>query len=220
MKLYLSSYRMGDHFDELWRLAGPNAKVGLISNALDYIPAEARRAFARKNFDPLSFFQANGFDAADLDLREYFGRADSLKQALREFQIVWAVGGNAFLLLRAMHASGFHQCIGPLVASDHLIYGGWSAGVVVAARSLRGIELMDDPTIKVDGYPTGEQPWDGLGLIDFLIVPHFQSDHPEAPAGEKTAAYMVANNIRHQTLRDGEVIIIRDQNIEILPAGS
>jgi len=105
-----------------------------------------------------------------------------------------------------------------LVASDRVVYGGWSAGVVVAAKSLRGIELMDDPTVVVEGYPRTDQPWDGLGLIDFMIVPHFESNHGEAPAAERAAAYMTANGIKHQTLRDGEVIIVRGSTVEIRPA--
>jgi len=218
MKLYLSSYRMGDHFDEFRDLAGPGAKVGLISNALDFIPAEARRAYARTNFDPVAFFRANGFEAEDLDLRQYFGLPDLMKDTLQKFQAIWVLGGNAFLLLRAMRASGFHDCIGPMVRTGGLVYGGWSAGIVVTAKSLRGIELMDDPKVVVEGYPRAEQPWEGLGLMDFLIVPHFQSNHGEAAAAERATAYMSAKGIKHQTLRDGEVIIVRGNDIVIRPA--
>ena len=218
MKLYLSYYRMGDHFSELQEMAEPQARVAVISNALDYISIEKRLEYSLTHFDWCDFFNSNGFEAEELDLRKYIGSPDSLSEVIKTFQVVWVVGGNAFLLLRAVHASGLNQCLAPLVRSDQIVYGGFSAGAVVAAENLRGIELMDDPTAIVDGYPATKQPWDGLGLVDFLIVPHFQSEHEEAPAAEKAANYMAANKIKHQTLRDGEVIIVRGQKMEIRPA--
>jgi dipeptidase E len=87
-----------------------------------------------------------------------------------------------------------------------MVYGGWSAGAAVAGRTLRGIDLMDDPTVVVGGYMT-EPTWDGLGLVDYAIVPHFESEHPEAEAAQRAHAYMTANGIAHRTLRDGEVIV-------------
>lgn len=89
-----------------------------------------------------------------------------------------------------------------------LIYGGWSAGAVVAGPTLRGIEIMDDPYIVAESYQI-EPVWDGLGLVDFSIVPHFESDHPEAEAAARAHEHMTATGIPHRTMRDGEVIIVR-----------
>ena len=81
MKLYLSSYKLGDHVDELIKMAGTQPRVALISNALDYIPIEARLDHFRNVFDPIAHFAAHGMDASDLDLRHYFGRSDALREA-------------------------------------------------------------------------------------------------------------------------------------------
>lgn len=214
MRLYLASYRTGDSHSELIRMAGAGARVGVISNAVDFIPTADREAYARKVFDPVADFRAHGLDAYDLDLRAYFRRPEALLAELESTRMVWAVGGNAFLLRRAMRQSGFDAIAPGLIWAERLVYGGWSAGACVAAPSLRGLELMDDPTELAEGYDPAPI-WEGLGLIDAAVVPHWRSDHPEAQAAEQVAAWMTANRIPHRTLRDGDVLIQNGETLEL-----
>jgi dipeptidase E len=65
---------------------------------------------------------------------------------------------------------------------------------------------MDDPSIVAEGYAR-EPIWEGLGLIDFSIVPHVQSVHPEAEAAARALAWLKKNNLPVRGLRDGEAII-------------
>jgi dipeptidase E len=206
MQLYLSSYRMGDQFDQLVAAIPSEATVAVVSNAVDFIPVADRLAYARNIFDPVEHFRTHGLAAIDLDLRAYFGRVDALRSALDDVRLVWAIGGNAFLLRRAMAQSGLDQILKDRIAARTLIYGGWSAGAVVAGPSLRGLDLMDDPDVVVDDYMQ-EPVWEGLGLVDFSIVPHFQSAHPEAGAAARAAAWLAEQGLPFRVLRDGEVII-------------
>jgi dipeptidase E len=189
MRLYLSSHRFGDRFDLLLAMVGQGARAAVISNALD--------------------LASHGLDAADLDLRHYFGKEDALEAVLADLDLVWVTGGNAFLLRRAMHQSGFDRLIGPLLERDKLVYGGWSAGAVVASPSLRGMDLMDDPVQVAEGYDP-QIIWDGLNLIAFHLVPHFGSG-PDAPAAEKVTAYMLDQAMPYRTMQDGDVLV-RDAN--------
>ena len=207
MRLYLSSFRMGDHFDTLLGMIGPKAKVAVISNAVDFVPTADRQAYVRTVFDPVVAFTDQGLEAFDLDLRAYFARPDALATVLTDVQLVWAVGGNTFLLRRAFAQSGLDEIIKRGLAEDSLVYGGWSAGAVIAGPTLRGIDLMDEPHVIVDGYQAAPI-WDGLGLVDYVIVPHFASDHPESADAARCAAYYTERRIAHRTLRDGEVIIV------------
>jgi len=207
MKLYLSSFRMGDRFDDLVSVLGPGAKVAVVSNALDHIPADARRAYARTGFDAQRVFVERGLDAFDLDLRSHFGASRTLQDALEGVRLVWAVGGNSFLLRRAMRQSGLDRWLPSRVQEGTLIYGGWSAGAVVAGPDLDGIELVDDPTVTAEGYETAVVR-EGLGLVDFTVVPHYRSDHPEADAVERVAAFRQERRLPFRTLRDGEVIVV------------
>jgi dipeptidase E len=214
VKLYLASWRTGDSFRELVRMAGPGGRVGVIANAADFIPTDEREAYRRKVHDPIAEFREHGLDAYDLDLRAYFRRPEALLAELERTTLVWATGGNAFLLRRAMRQSGFDALAPGLIWAGRLAYGGWSAGACVAGPSLRGLELMDNPEVVADGYP-GAVVWEGLGLIDAAVVPHWRSDHPEAEAAEAVAAWMSASGVPHRTLRDGDVLIQNGETLEL-----
>jgi dipeptidase E len=218
VKLYLSSLMVGDHVDRLIALAGgPGARMAVITNALDYIPLEAQLEHARTRFDPMIYFADNGFDPSLLDLRFYFGRPAALRAVLLRHKVIWALGGNAFLLRRALRESGFDTIIGDLLGED-IVYAGWSAGACVAGDSLRAIGLMDDPGVSAPGYDPAEPIWDGLGLVPFTIIPHYRSEHPEAPAAQKAAEFALSNGIDYRTLSDGDVLLLaEDGEPRLLP---
>jgi len=217
VRLYLSSHRLADSFDELLAMAGPAARTAVISNAVDFIPDAERESYARDVYDVIADFRERGLAAFDLDLRRYFGRPDALQDELARARLVWCVGGNAFLLRRAMRQSGFDLVAPPLIAAERLIYGGWSAGAVVAGPHLRGIELMDDPEALAEGYDPAPI-WEGLSLVDVAIVPHFRSDHPEADAAERAVAFLQARGLAYRTLRDGEALVQNGAELELRPA--
>lgn len=206
MRLYLSSYRLGAATGELLRLMRGRRRVGIIANALDFIPMADRRAHARNVYDPVAAFAALGLEARYLDLRHWFDDPEGLDEALLACDLLWAMGGNSFLLRRAMRQSGFDRLIGPLLAEDRLVYGGFSAGAVVAGPSLAGIEIVDPPLDLAEGYDPAVIS-EGLGLVDAIIVPHYRSDHPEAAAVEKVAALLAERKVPHITLSDGEVLV-------------
>ncbi len=214
MRLYLASHRLDDGLAELLRMAGPGARTAVVYNAVDFIPAAEREAYRRNVHDPVAEFRAHGLDAFNLDLRSYFRRPEVLLAELEQTRLVWATGGNAFLLRRAMRQSGFDALAPGLVWAERLIYGGWSAGACVAAPSLRGLDLMDDPQVLADGYDPAVV-WEGLGLIDAAIVPHYRSGHAESDAADACAAWMQANKIPHRTLRDGDALIQNGGDLEL-----
>jgi dipeptidase E len=216
MRLYLSSFRMGDSFDELLAMTDAALRVAVVSNAVDFIPDEARRAYAQTVFDPIRHFADHGRRAFDLDLRRYFADPSALKDALADVGLVWTVGGNAFLLRRAMRQSGFDDLLTDALAEDRLAYGGWSAGAVVAGPTLRGIEVMDDPSVLAEGYGA-EAVWEGLGLVGAVIVPHVGSDHPEADAAARAVRSLAAQGVAHIALRDGEVLIVNGGPPQLRP---
>lgn len=198
---------MGDEAARLLSLAGRGARVAVISNALDYISPDARQAYADNGgFMAEDWFMEHGLTVSQLDLRSHIG-SPRIEKALDGIDLVWAVGGNAFLLLRAIRQSGLEPVLKRRLAENSLMYGGWSAGACVAGSSLRGIHLMDEPFRIAEGYEPDPQ-WVGMGLIDQVIVPHFESDHAEATAAAMAAAYLKGEGISFQPLRDGETIIV------------
>ena len=193
-------------------------KVLVVANALDAIPTAARQRYMAEIYDPYTELASYGFSVSDLDLRNYFGGAAGLHDRLLDADFVWVLGGNSFVLRRAMALSGFDAEVIRSLNSDDLMYGGFSAGAVVVPPSLKGIDLMDDPGVVPDGY-TAAVVWSGLGLIDFSIVPHFRSDHPETQVAELAADYFTEHGIPFKTLADGDVIVKSGNTIEILCDG-
>lgn len=49
--------------------------------------------------------------------------------------------------------------------------------------------------------------WDGLGWVDFAIVPHWKSEHPESAVAEVAVKYLLENGLLHKTLSDGQAFL-------------
>ncbi len=205
MKFYLSSYKLGNEIDTLKTLILNNKKTAFISNALDFSSdLERRKKSEQSDIDDLI---GVGLDVELVDLRDYFDHQDDLEKKLSEFGVIWVRGGNVFVLREAMKRSGFDVILKRLAQKEGVLYGGYSAGVCVLAPTLRGIELVDDPNVKPYGDNT-ETIFEGLNIIDYSVVPHYQSNHPESEKMETVVEYMKKNEIPFKTLKDGEVIVI------------
>ena len=208
MRLYLSSFQLGDRSDLLVdmvrRGAGPPT-VGVIANACD-VGDPARRVVTVEQ--ELEAMRGIGLEPREIDLRDYPPDTGALERDLDGLAALWVRGGNAFVLRYAMATSGADRLIPRLVAEDTLVYAGYSAGPCVLAPSLHGLELCDFPGDVRESY--GAEPvWQGLGVIDRPFVPHL--DTPGHPETELVA--QVADRYRHEGvdfwgLRDGQVVLI------------
>lgn len=214
MKLYLSSYRLGYKAERLTELLKPKngqKKVAFIANALD---AEANyiRVLHSTNRD-VTDLQEVGITVERLDLKEYFGKSEKLQEKLQEFSGIYVRGGNVFVLKEAFVLSGLDVIVQNLAKSnDDFVYAGYSAGVCILSKSLRGLELVDNIDQYPEEYPARKEKisvsqFSGLGLLDFSVAPHFRSDHPESQAINKTIEFFMEEKMLFLALRDGEVLI-------------
>lgn len=212
MRMYLSSYKFGDHADELKRLAPDVRKVAIIANAIDFGDRDCVSESVEKAQDELATL---GLQAESLDLREYFGKTGELEQALKAYEMVWVHGGNAFLLRRAYKQSGFDEILKKRLAEDTLVYAGYSAAVVVVTPTLKGVDIVDDPAIVPEGYENAVE-LSGLGFIPYVVAVHYKSEHPESELIDQYITYCEKNSLPYKTLRDGEVMIVDGVNEKIL----
>ena len=211
MRLYLSSSRLGNHPERLVALVPPRTRVIIVLNALDNAPQAREEWLASQTAD----LESLGFVVEELDLRNYFGRPERLASALQGRGLIWINGGNTFLLRRAMRQSGFDSAIRALLASDEIVYAGFSAAACCAAPTLRGIEFVDDPLADAGGY-TVETLWDGLRLIDYCIAVHYGCQDAQGEGIERAIAYWKSQQTAYLTLRDGEAVVIDNNKTEVV----
>jgi len=205
MKLYLSSYRLGNKKDKLQEMVLEPKRIAVIANAIDYATSDIRLEKLNINLTELKEI---GFDPEELDLRNYFDQKEKLITDLNRFNAVYVRGGNSFLLLKAFIQSGFDLVIKELASDPSFVYIGYSAGICVLAPDLHGLEIVDDPYIKVEKY-SDEVIWKGLGILDYLPVPHYKSEDKEISDGnDKVIEYLIKNEIKYTPIKDGEVMII------------
>ena len=166
---------------------------------------EPNRDQPRKRFDQEALEEL-GFKVELLDLRKYFGQKELLRRELQNIHAFYAIGGNTFVLRKAMQLSGFDELLLEYSNDSNYLYAGYSAGICCLCKDLSAISIMDDP--QIDPYDSGTPPiYHGIGFIEETIIPHFMSDHKETEAASRTVEFCKQNGISYKALRDGEVLM-------------
>ncbi len=204
MRLYLSSYRIGSQPETLAGMVKGMRRAFIITNALDVSQdLERGRVGLQREVGDLTRL---GIKSEELDLRAYFGMAEKLRRKIDQVEMLWVVGGNAFVLRRAMQQSGLDQILWEKQSETDFVYSGYSAGVCVITPTLQGLHLVDDPKVAPEGY-NPEVIWEGLGMLPYCVAPHYHSDHPDTEMINLEVDYFIQHKILFKALHDGEVIV-------------
>ena len=176
MRLYLASHNLGPYTNELLKLVGEGRKALFIENARDYYPDEKR---ANDLQEKLAMLSELGFEVEELNLRDYFGKSDKLREYINSYKpdLIYASGGNVFLLATAYRLSGFDKILREDLANDKYAYGGFSAGTMAICKTIRIYghdHLVPERVPEVYGV---NAVLDGVGLVDYQLIPH--ADVPE-----------------------------------------
>lgn len=220
MRLYLSSFRIGDHPQVLRELVdrsrpeGPRRAV-LVGAALDGLAEPVR---AERMADEAQRLADQGFEVTELDLRDP-GQLAGMPELLAGADLLWLRGGNAFVLSHQLRASGLDGLILAALDADQLVVGGYSAGPCVLGPSLLGIELCDDPSEvpRTFGVPAGHAC---LGVLPTHVVPHIDTPgHPESAALDQVLAGHRIAGRPAIGLRDGDVLVVDGglNTLQLLP---
>lgn len=215
MKFYLSSYKFGSEPEKLVALFSNNKSIGYIPNALDFTQADPQRKKEHIEKD-MAGLKEIGLVPTLLDLKSYFGNQEALKNVIQVLGGLWISGGNVFVLRQAMRLSGLDNILIRGETSEAFVYAGYSAAGCVLSESLKGYSVYLALASDVSDLPYEEQKeiiWEGLNLIPFFFMPHYDSlIHPRSEEIQRKAAYCKEHSIPYMALRDGEVIVIAEQN--------
>jgi dipeptidase E len=206
-KLFLYSMNISDgQVAELSRLTGKEAKdikIALIENAADV--EEGSENWLPAFREP--FIKA-GYQVILTDLRTWVNDHEDLKAKLEVADIIWVGGGNTYYLRWILKTTGVDDIIRQHVSKGK-VYAGWSAGAMIAAQSLEGIEAMETR------MAAPELITDGLALTDVMVVPHL--DNPDfeetAKITLKTLKYAGTRTI---PLLDHQVLIINGAEEKVI----
>lgn len=211
MRLFLSSQNFGNYPKVFNDMLEQNKKLAYVENAKDdWSIGDRKNKVEEHKRQCLS----EGFDFWELDLRSYFGKPHELEEALADSGGIWISGGNTFFLRKAFAYSGLDKLLIKLIKADKIAYGGSSAGSIIVTPSLRGSEHGDYPEVVPKGYKDGII-WEGLGLVQFHVVPHYQSDWWGKEA-EQMIEYLKQHKIDYYALRDGQVVVVDGDKTEVL----
>lgn len=204
MKFYLSSYKFGTEDKKSilreW-IKNYDNKLVFISNSRD-ARENTKEKFEKIESDK-NLLKEIGFEIYDIDLKDYFGKCEKLENDLNNFKSFCLIGGNVFVLRKAMALSGFDKFIEKRIYDDYL-YIGYSAGICLLGKTLEGLDLVDEP---INPYTEEKALYDGLNILDCTLVPHYKSNHPESEAIDKVVEYLESQNIKYEALHDGDVLI-------------
>jgi len=207
-KLFLYSFALTKrHFEELNKLAGkPTAEISfaLIENATDIVAGAENWVPGIRNS-----ITSKGYQAENIDLRNWFHRPDELRKKLESKDVIWLCGGHTYYLRWVLKESGADKIIADLVTKGK-IYAGWSAGAIVAGPTTRFSDLMGD-----DPAEAPEIIYEGMNLTNTVIVPHI--DHKDfAEGAAKANEQLILAGFNTLPLKDNQAyLIMGDKSILI-----
>lgn len=143
------------------------------------------------------------------DLREYVQKVSVLRALLETYDVVWFGGGNTYYLRWLMRESGFDTIVGEVLQSG-VVYGGGSAGAVVAGKDIRYYDTVDDPICSP------EVIFSGLRLTNVAIIPHWGTESIKKEL-ENIKRSFLSVGVTAVTLTDEQSIIINNDEIEVVP---
>lgn len=208
MKLFLSSTSIPNELvTPFTELVGKNLEdisFALIENAAD--PYGNNAGFV---LETRTVLQSLGMQLELIDINKYKNKSEDLKEKLGTFDVIWFGGGNIYYLRWLMQVTGFDSIARELLEKG-IVYGGGSAGAIIAGSTLKYFDLVDDPNVSP------ELIYSGLDLIDLVIVPHWGTEKIQGKLSEIQSLY-TNDDIDTVTITDNQAIIVDGEKWTVLP---
>lgn len=171
-------------------------KVAYIPNARDLTKLPIRIHATMRRLQ----IQALGFDVEEVDLLKVQGA--TLKEVMKDKDVIWMHGGMAMNLMRAINKSGLGEFL-PELLEKGLRYVGSSAGSMIASPTLETAEWF------IGEEEPGARDLKGLGYVDFHIYPHFREELK--PKIQK----FLKPNLHYYFLQDGEAVAYDNGKVKV-----
>ncbi len=198
-----------------------SSSLDKVTELLDKKPADLKLAFVTTAAHPYGKnppwlaadrekLIGNGFIVFDVDIKDKSKK--ELEIFFSDFDIICVGGGNSFYLLEKALKSGFAEVVKEFVAKGKL-YIGSSAGSILLGPTLDPIKTIDNPEEVPD-----LKKYDALGIVDFIILPHFEG---EQRTGSYKRIMEAPENKKYKfiTLTDDEAVAVQGDTYRIVSSG-
>ena len=151
-------------------------------------------------------FEDFGYKVENFDISAF--PEEVAKEKLLEAEIVFISGGNTFYLLQELKKKNLISYLKERIGKG-LIYIGESAGSVITAPNIEYASVMDDKTLaeELDDY-------NGLNLVDFYIVPHFEEE-PFVESSRKIVE-LYKDKLDLKLINNKEIILVENDDFKIV----
>lgn len=146
------------------------------------------------------------FEGLDIDGKN----EDSLRELLKDKNVVYVEGGNTFYLLKAVRESGFDKVVKELIARG-VVYIGSSAGSYIVCPTIE-MSTWKKPGEEKERF--GVNDLTAMNLVPFLITAHYEPEQKEL-LKEKISQTKYETKI----LKDGQAILVEGDNYKLVGEG-
>jgi dipeptidase E len=214
MKLFLASLGITDklapYFRDLLvenRSSGSVPRGYIIENASDY-KGKDEQLKLRQYYTILRDY---GIDYEFLDLKNFENKTNKLDSVLGKADFVYVAGGNIFYLYYWMVKSGLDKIIKSQIDRG-LVYAGASAGSIIVGPTIKYLDKVDDISISPDPDNT---KWEGMKIIDFVILPHWGEDKYQAASNE-IKVNLENDGYKVKTLTNKQALVVIDEETKLV----
>ncbi|WP_117161291.1 Type 1 glutamine amidotransferase-like domain-containing protein [Paraliobacillus sp. X-1268] len=181
-------------------------EVDLKGKTLTFIPtASVPEEVVHYIYTAKEEFKKLGIVVEELDIS--VASKCEIKEKLERNDFIYVSGGNTFFLLQELRKSGVDEIITEQVNSEKL-YIGESAGAIITSPNIEYAKFLDDKE-----KATELKSLDGLNLINFYPVPHFNSEPFKDEVFDLIAFYEFRINLLH--ISNSQVIQVEQNNIVV-----
>ena len=126
-----------------------------------------------------------------------------------DINVIYVGGGNTFATLKKIKDCGFDKYIINYI-NNGVIYIGGSCGAHIVTKNIEHLLDLDNNYCNLDDY-------NGLGLLDGIIIPHFNEvDYEPEKRTELYNKLITENKYKVYTLTNSESIIVNNDKMEII----
>lgn len=206
MKLFLASA-----FDQVASLLEKKLQKNIKGNKVIFIANPADNHQGDKWWVKIDHdaYEDLGCEVIDTDLRTV--PLDDFEKLLETSDIIHICGGSVFYALGLMREKGFDGLIVDSVRKEKIVYAGTSAGSMIVAGDL-SLDAQDPDEKQFVEKMTD---FSGLGLVDFLIMPH--ANNADFAAGNLEAVKLLPKYSQPLIfLYDNQAVWVGENKFEIL----